>query len=109
MTVTPIRPAANDPGKPTKWLSGDASCAACGHIWGAVAPVGTTSLECPNCERMRGAFMWPVGADDNALVYACYTCHSVGFAFSKAPDAQHPTISCIGCGKVHTVDKVFPV
>lgn len=37
-------------------LQGEATCLACGHKWHAVALVGTTELECPECGTERGVF-----------------------------------------------------
>lgn len=36
--------------------SGPAQCLGCGHRWVAVAPLGVTALECPNCNTDRGVF-----------------------------------------------------
>ena len=55
-------------------LSGDAKCLGCQHEWQAVAPVGTTELECPGCGLWKG-------------VYACMT----------APD----TVWQCDCGNQH--------
>lgn len=34
--------------------SGDAFCLKCGHEWVAVAPIGVTHLQCPECKTMKG-------------------------------------------------------
>ena len=52
-------------------LSGNAKCAACKHTWVAVAPVGTYSLECPNCETMHGVWMNPALADKPLWQCSC--------------------------------------
>lgn len=44
-------------------ISGEAACGACGHCWTAVAPAGTTILECPKCARMWGAYKHCVEPD----------------------------------------------
>jgi len=36
--------------KPEPHLSGKARCLACKKEWVAVAPVGTTTLKCPDCD-----------------------------------------------------------
>ena len=36
--------------------AGGARCLNCKHEWSAVAPVGTTTLECPNCHTFQGLF-----------------------------------------------------
>jgi len=41
-------------------VSGEAACLLCGHMWVAVAPVGTVVLECPGCHSMAGRFLYPV-------------------------------------------------
>lgn len=35
-------------------MTGAARCAACGHEWEAVAPVGVHELECPACSSTKG-------------------------------------------------------
>lgn len=35
-------------------LSGNALCLTCGHKWVAVAPIGTTEFECPECGTFKG-------------------------------------------------------
>lgn len=37
-------------------LSGNARCLACDRRWIAVAPVGTTVLDCPTCGLGKGVF-----------------------------------------------------
>ena len=37
-------------------ICGEAKCLACGHKWHAVAPIGTTELDCPECETWKGVF-----------------------------------------------------
>jgi DNA-directed RNA polymerase subunit RPC12/RpoP len=36
--------------------AGMARCLNCKHEWAAVAPIGTTDLECPNCATYQGMF-----------------------------------------------------
>lgn len=40
-------------------MSGDARCIECGREWIAVAHVGTSQLECPQCKSMKGIFVNP--------------------------------------------------
>jgi len=42
----------------TPHVSGKAHCVRCQHKWVAVAPVGTTWLECPNCQSMMGTYSY---------------------------------------------------
>lgn len=37
-------------------ISGPAVCLQCGYTWSAVALVGTTELQCPECKAFKGAF-----------------------------------------------------
>lgn len=37
--------------------AGEARCLNCKHNWAAVAPIGTTSLQCPKCETFQGLFV----------------------------------------------------
>ena len=39
------------------YLSGKAHCIQCDHTWIAVAPVGASFLECPECKTEKGAFI----------------------------------------------------
>lgn len=51
-------------------LSGRARCLHCGHEWVAVAPVGTTILECPSCRLCKGAYQGLV-APSSSHVWIC--------------------------------------
>lgn len=44
------------PEKELPHATGEAFCARCDHTWVAVAPVGTTLFECPNCHTHGGMF-----------------------------------------------------
>lgn len=53
-------------------LSGRAMCLNCGHDWQAVAPIGTTRLECPECGLHKGAFRGTMEPESGAIwVCAC--------------------------------------
>lgn len=41
-------------------IGGEARCLTCKHEWVAVAPAGTSQLECPECEAEMGVFKYPV-------------------------------------------------
>lgn len=41
-------------------MTGAAKCAACGHDWQAVAPVGVYELECSACHSMKGHMLHSV-------------------------------------------------
>lgn len=51
--------------------AGEAKCIGCGHTWAAVAPVGTISLECPQCGASRGVWRYPVSASEGDLLFTC--------------------------------------
>lgn len=40
--------------RPQQYGAGEAFCLACGHVWAAVVPTGTTAFECPACNRHTG-------------------------------------------------------
>jgi len=40
-----------------------AKCLDCGRTWQAVAPVGVTELECPDCGTLRGTWTHPIAPD----------------------------------------------
>jgi hypothetical protein len=44
------------PKKPDPHRQGEARCLNCKHKWQAVAPIGVTGLECPNCGTGQGLF-----------------------------------------------------
>lgn len=52
-------------------LSGNAKCLGCGHIWVAVAPIGTIWLECPNCSSIKGRHIYPVERSVDRWVCNC--------------------------------------
>lgn len=54
----------------TPHLSGNAFCMFCNHEWIAVAPVGTTWLECPGCHGHKGQFKFEFEPPERE-VWAC--------------------------------------
>jgi hypothetical protein len=52
-------------------LSGPARCLACHHDWEAVAPVGTSRLECPSCKTLRGVWSRPCGGAQGEPYWTC--------------------------------------
>lgn len=52
-------------------ISGPARCSRCKHEWIAVAPVGTTQLECDCCGGMHGLFVHPCAPAEGELVFEC--------------------------------------
>lgn len=73
--------------------SGPAHCLQCGHHWSAMAPVGTTWLDCPECGSGKGIFTYPFLAAEGDSVWTCPTCGSQVFYIT--PEAFH----CYQCGK----------
>lgn len=84
-TIVPFPP------KPEEHLTGDAVCSACNHRWAAVAPVGTTALECPRCHRSFGEFTHPVSPPDGAYLWICGCGHTT---FVLTPSGAR----CRSCG-----------
>ena len=52
-------------------MSGKAHCIQCDHVWGAVAPVGTVFLECPECKTQKGRFVGHCAPDDGVEFREC--------------------------------------
>lgn len=50
-------------------LAGTGYCIQCKHEWAAVAPVGTTCLECPSCGSFKGIMKGLT--EPEGLVFAC--------------------------------------
>jgi hypothetical protein len=71
--------------------SGDAFCIACKHEWLAVAPTGTTQLECPECQTMKGRFKFEYAPSVGQMVREC-NCGNQYFYLT--PDGH----LCANCG-----------
>lgn len=41
-----------------QWLSQSCKCPKCGHTWEAIAPLGSTGIECPACYECDLDFEW---------------------------------------------------
>lgn len=50
---------------------GAAFCIACDHVWQAVAPTGTTTLECPSCSAMKGKWKFEFYPSTGQMVREC--------------------------------------
>lgn len=55
----------------TPHMSGSARCAACGHEWAAVAPVGVHELECPACASTKGHMLHSAMRGEERFVCNC--------------------------------------
>jgi len=51
--------------------AGEAFCLGCNHKWVAVAPVGTTQLECPECHTMKGHWKFEFYPSEEQFVREC--------------------------------------
>lgn len=74
----------------TSHLEGRAECIGCRYSWQAVAPVGTHSLECPECGLMKGAF-----ANEVVRGAETFECNCGGQLFRIA---KHCGPYCANCG-----------
>lgn len=81
----------------TNHLVGTAKCLDCGIEWKAVAPVGTTHLECPNCATSRGVLAGPVDAHVGEGVWEC-NCGCNLFKIVADAHGKFQCILCIKCG-----------
>jgi len=73
-------------------IAGHALCAACKNEWMAVAPVGTTHLECPACKRIWGTFKHAI---EPKIVWHC-SCEEQLFWITPSG------IMCRKCGEIQT-------
>lgn len=73
----------------TPHIAGTARCYQCGHLWEATAPMGTSELECPECQTFLGLWMTPI---QHAVTYECDCGCDV---FRLTPTAIH----CYRCGE----------
>lgn len=70
---------------------GEAFCLGCGRTWIAVAPVGTTQLECPECRSMKGHWKFEFAPAEGTKVWACNCGNQL---FYLTPDGH----LCANCG-----------
>lgn len=54
--MTAVVDLAAERSKRSTHIEGKALCIGCKHEWQAVAPAGTTWLECPECHAEKGIF-----------------------------------------------------
>lgn len=73
-------------------MQGPAACLQCKHTWQAVAPVGTTGMECPKCGVFKGYFLQLIGPEDGLERCQCETCGSQLWAIMPLGAL------CAGCG-----------
>lgn len=83
-------------------LVGVAKCLDCGVEWQAVAEVGTTHLECPQCKTSRGVLAGPVEPKTGQQWFTC-NCDNRLFHIVADERGKFLGCMCIKCGK----DAVF--
>lgn len=71
-------------------LAGPAMCLGCKHTWAAVAPIGTTRLECPDCGTHKGVFRGTM-EPENSEIWVCVCGNDVFIV-------QQHQILCPTCG-----------
>lgn len=74
---------------------GQAVCLQCRHEWEAVAPAGTTEMECPECSLLRGVWKYNFGPDegDQYLICDCGNDH-----LSAYRRKGQVWVKCMACG-----------
>lgn len=76
-------------------MSGKCQCLHCKHKWVGVAPIGTLSLECPECGLNKGVFSG-VSATENLFMCECSSLH-----FVLSVDVGGAI--CSNCGLIHDI------
>jgi hypothetical protein len=71
--------------------AGEAFCLSCAHEWAAVAPTGTTALECPACHAIKGKWKFEFYPDVGQSVRECACGNQL---FYLTPDGH----LCANCG-----------
>ncbi|MEH6483041.1 MULTISPECIES: hypothetical protein [Pseudomonas] len=84
-------------GRKEPHASGEAICRNCKHEWAAVAPVGVTQLECPECSTEQGAFKYPFGPAVGDDSYTC-NCGSEDFFIMRKAGNVSGEVRCRQCG-----------
>jgi hypothetical protein len=77
----------------TPHLSGQARCVACDHEWVAVAPVGSTWLQCPECGTNKGLLRFHCEPAEGGEMWTC-GCGCDVFYITRED------IRCFHCGGV---------
>ena len=71
--------------------AGEAFCIGCGHTWAAVAPTGTTELECPSCKAHKGKWKFEFYPNPGQMIRGCDCGNQL---FYLTPDGH----MCANCG-----------
>ncbi len=94
--VVPFRPAQETDDGAIDTVSGPARCLVCQHEWIAVAPAGTSSLECPCCHTERATFTQFISPINQRL----WICDCSGWLFAITGTG----FVCVSCGVASTMD-----
>ena len=85
--VIELRPKSDPHG------SGHAFCLQCGHEWMAIAPVGETRFECPECHTHKGLWKFEFAPKVGDMVRECRCGNQL---FYIKPEGH----MCANCGTV---------
>lgn len=73
-------------------MTGPVRCAACGHEWEAISPIGMfDAMECPDCGLMKGVRTTAVTTGDDGIHWAC-RCGNIFYVLTNK------SILCTHCG-----------
>jgi len=78
--------------------TGEAFCFQCKHTWVAVAPVGSTQLECPECHTMKGLWKFPFEPSVEGREGGRWQCNCGNQLFYLTPKGY----MCPNCGILQT-------
>lgn len=73
-------------------IEGHGWCMNCKHEWEAVAPVGTTRLECPSCGTHNGVWRGSCSPPEGQSLWVCSVCGNDVFT------VQPHRAFCTRCG-----------
>lgn len=79
------------------FAQGEVFCIGCNHVWQAVAPVGTTQLECPGCGASKGRWRFEFAPNEGQLVRECNCGNQL---FYLTPEGH----LCANCGTYQRYD-----
>lgn len=71
-------------------MTGTARCLHCKHEWTAVAPLGSMTMECPECSLHKGVFVNNCAPEEGLL----WTCNCGNQLYFIQPDI----CTCCNCG-----------
>ena len=74
-------------------MSGPVRCIQCGHEWDAIAPIGTSELQCPECLTYKGVWLELFSPDP------VFECNCGNRLFYQSVDGP----VCGKCGVTHDI------